>query len=524
MAKTAAPTPPTAGPEMVAPPIADSTVPTPGFYDLDRIPELQPDFLYGLLASAWAESNQLVHIDHAIAAQLSSKMRDDKRYIDDQETFDQLIDRTYDSPNRGRRLRKMVVDAVNGLPDSTELSLLDEIVKLRIGHEVRLRPTAELIEQIYRLSFGWGPLEPYMEGDTITEIMVDRFDSIFVERTIPGSGSRLVHETAAFESAGHLERFIHVINQQSPAVAINFQNPTIDMSLPDGSRVNMTIPPITRSPTITIRRKRERFYDLDELQSFGSFSPEMREFLHQANLAGANLMTYGPTGSGKTTLLTALLDDKPTEKRLVIIEDTPEINLSLERHPNIVWLLTNAQRSTRDLVRNALRMRPDHLIVGETRDATAYDLIQAFNTGQAGSASTLHARDARSALTRLTNLVRQAESAPGEEPARRMVADAVHLLVNAARLGDGNRRVMSIEEVRELDAGFNFQFSTVFEAILEGRNPQGHLAVRFRLNPNYVMGPEMSRLFLEQDLDPDRWTGPEARAAGLSPKAGGYTG
>jgi pilus assembly protein CpaF len=358
-----------------------------------------------------------------------------------------------------------------------------------------------------------------MSDPTVTEIMVNAHDRIFVERTIPGVGSQLVPVLDTFESPMVLRRFIERMVEQTKDKTIDFENPTVDLSLPDGSRVNATIPPASRlGPTITIRRKRERFYSLDELQEFGAFSPEMRQFLHESNISGANMMSFGPTGSGKTTLLTALIDDKPRDRRIIVVEDTPEINIDINRHPNFISMLTSERRSMRDLVRNALRQRPDHLIVGETRDATAYDLIQAFNSGQTGSMSTIHARDPQSALVRLTNLVRQAEAAPTEEPARRMVAEAIHLLIFAARLPDGSRRIISIDEVLDLDDAFNFRTQNVFSLSIAGRNQNGRLNVTFVHNPNYVMGPSLAKLFADAGYDPEAWTGSIARAEGRRPE------
>lgn len=486
-----------------------------GWFNPAAIPAQSPNFLYELLSPSWTEVNQLVRVDYGISAELASKIRDDERYHENQVAFETLTDRTIASPNRGDRLRKYVIDAINGLPDGSDpRSLLGMILSDRVGYQVTMRPTKELVETIYRHAFGWGPLEAFMlEGAGVTELMVNRHDGVFVERTIPGLGSRLVEEQITFESPFVLARFVDRMVEQA-GKSINFEEPTVDMSLPDGSRVNVTIPPTSRFPSITIRRKREQFYTLDELLGFGSFSPEMRAFFTDLNVSGANMITYGPTGSGKTTLLTALLDDKNPERRLVIVEDTAEINVDVRRHPNTVWMLTGEHRTMRDLVKNALRMRPDHLVVGETRDATAYDLVQAFNSGQTGSISTIHARDPQSALTRLTNLVRQAEAAPTEEPARRMVAEAINVLVFASRLGDGSRRIMRVDEVVDLDDAFNFQVQSIFRGERAGTDERGRIKIDFIHNPDYTMGPALAALFRSNGLDPDRWTGAAAKKAG----------
>ena len=494
-----------------------------GWFDAEAIPDPSPNFIYGLLATAWAEKNQLVRIDFMLAAELASALRDNTSYTESQTLFQTLTDRTINSPNRTPRLKKRLIDAVNGLPDGDEpRPLFDRIVSERLGYPVKLHPTNELIEQIYRASFGWGPIEPYMHDPTVTEVMVTRYDGIFIERTIPGQGSELVEESARFESPTVYQRFLERMVEQAGKV-LNFEESTSDFTLPDGSRVNVAIAPTAvRAPALTIRRKREKFYTLDELEGLGSFTPEMRSYFQDVNLAGGNIITYGPTGSGKTTLLAALIDDKLPERRLVIVEDTAEINVDLKRHPNSVFMLTNEHRSMRDLVRNALRMRPDHLIVGETRDQTAYDLIQAFNSGQTGSISTVHARDPESALVRLTNLVRESESAPTEEPARRMVAEAIHLLINAARLADGTRRIVSVDEVVELGEGFEFRTQNVFHLQVEGKDPVGRIRVRFVANPSYVMAPALASLFRAAGIDPNKWTGESAQREGRSVEAEVY--
>lgn len=493
------------------------------WFDPEALPDPTPNFIYGLLSTAWAERNQLVKIDFMLAAELASTLRDNTAYTESQSLFQTLTDRTINTPNRTPRLKKRLIDAINGLPDGDEpRPLFDRVVSERLGYPVKLYPTNELIEQLYRASFGWGPIEPYMRDQTVTEVMVTRHDGIFIERTIPGQGAELIEESARFESPTVYQRFLERMVEQA-GKTLNFEESTADFTLPDGSRVNVAIAPTAvRAPALTIRRKREKFYTLDELEGLGSFTPEMKAFFQDVNRAGGNMITYGPTGSGKTTLLAALIDDKLPERRLVIVEDTPEINVDLRRHPNTVFMLTNEHRAMRDLVRNALRMRPDHLIVGETRDQTAYDLIQAFNSGQTGSISTVHARDAESALVRLTNLVRESEAAPTEEPARRMVAEAIHLLVNAARLADGTRRIVSVDEVLELGGGFEFRVQNVFRLGVEGKDPVGRIRVRFVQNPDYVMAPSLAALFRAAGLDPDRWTGERARAAGKKVSSEAY--
>ena len=484
-----------------------------GRYDGQLTPKKSPNFLYESLAPAWAAANQLAHIDFDTASELSARIMDSP--LADRRELEELADRTKWTPDRKGRLKRIIADAINGLPaKGREITPIEEVLSRRAGGEVRVRPTDELVEEIYRLAYGWGPLEPFMEDKAVTEIMANRFDSIFIERTEGKSGARRHPAPTHFESPLVFEKFILRLVQDAQKDIDELRSPTVDFTLPDGSRVNATIPPASVSPSLTIRRKRDTAYTVTELVGFGSLNAEMAAFLSDANTASANIITYGRTGSGKTTLLTALLDEKSPERRLVIIEDTPEINLdTVTRHPNSVFMKTTPHRSLRDLVKNALRQRPDHLIVGETRDETAYDLIQAFQSGQTGSMSTIHANDPESALVRLTNLVRQADAAPTEEPARRMVSEALHLLVHADAFVDGRRRIVGIDEVVGLDKAFNFVVRNVFRYESEVRG--GVLVSEaFVHNPDYVMGPELTALFRTAGLDPERWSGEAARARG----------
>lgn len=485
-------------------------------WDSDLHPKKSPNFIYELLLPAWSTNNQLVTIDVGLSQELASQLLDDRRYVPDPEAMQRLVALNSNEPNRKTRLKKLITDAINGQPDGGETMTPFERVLLGRGIRAKLRPTDELVETIYRNAYGWQVLEPFLDDPYVIEIMTNAYDRIFVERSIPGEPSITAQIPARFESPAVYHDFVKNVAQKAAESDINEEtSPTVDFTLPSGERVNATLPPASLHPSLTIRRRRAKFYPIEELQGLGSLSTEMVEFLSECNEVGANMITYGPTGSGKTTLLTALLDQKPRDRRLVIIEDTPEINIEThDRHPNTVMMLTTPHREMRDLVRNALRQRPDHLIVGETRDKTAFDLIQAFQSGQTGSMSTLHARDAQSALVRLTNLVRMAEAAPNEQPARRMVSEAIHLLIHAAKFLDGRRRVTMIDEVAGLDENFDFLTRPVFRFHQEFDAAGKLVGERHDLNPDYVMGGELARLFYEGGRDPNRWLGEAARAAG----------
>jgi pilus assembly protein CpaF len=499
-----------------------------GVVELYVGPEAAPDFLYSLIAPAWAERNQLVPTDFEYAAALASRMADSK-VVEPREAFERLVDRGNRDPRRTARLKKLLADAVNGTPDDPAIPSIAAIVASEMTNrpaaEIELRPTDELIDRLYANAYGWGPVEPYLSDPTVTEIMVNESDTIIVERTIdrPTPDGRIekvavrTKEPVRFGSPDVYRRYVEKM-AQTAKVPVNFENPTVDFTLPGGQRVNITIPPITREPSITIRVFKERLYSIDDLMRFGSLSGEMRRFIAEATKAGANMIAYGPTGSGKTTLIGALIAEKEPAARLVIIEDTREIAVDVSRHENVVRAITSDHRDLRSLVRNALRQAPEHLIVGETRDATAFDLVQSFITGQRGSLSTIHANGPENALRRLTNMLRQDPAAPTEEPARQMVSDAIHLLVWMDRVVDGTRRVVSIDEVRPLGPKGEFETVNIFrmDRVVDPRT--GAVRFAFEPDPQYVMGPVIARLFRGADLDPNEWTGWAAREQGLRPE------
>jgi pilus assembly protein CpaF len=486
-------------------------------FDPTQHPDRAPNFLYGMVAPAWAEENQIIKINYDLAVEIAGYIVEDaKKFVTTTEQLQELMSRSSPNPHRIRLLKKIINDAINGDPDKSHgPSAIDTLLVNKFGKSVQLRPDSEIIQAIYQHAFGWGPLEAMMADSTVTEIMVTAWDTIFTERT--EGRAEIVREAATFESPRVYDQFIDNMARDGD-VKVNNENPTADLSLPDGSRVNIVIDPVVKSRALTIRRFKQNRNSLDMLYELGSFDRDMYEFFLDINKAGANIITFGPTGSGKTTLLGALLNDKNPKARLVIVEDTDELFVAKESHPNTIKMLVAERRTMRQLVKNALRMRADHLIVGETRDATAYDLIQAFNTGTTGSMSTIHATSPMSALVRLASMVREIESPPSEASARMMVADAINIIVHAARLSDGNRRIMSITEVlpavTEKSGEADFHIQPVFSLHHE-RDENDVLQTKFVHNPDYVMGVDLARLFRRVGLDADRWTGANARARGL---------
>ncbi len=303
-----------------------------------------------------------------------------------------------------------------------------------------------LLDRICWEALGLGPLEPLLSDPEVTEVMVNAPDEVFVERD-----GRLLRTSVRFRDGAHIMRIAQRI--LAPLGRhVDEASPMVDARLPDGSRVNIIVPPLCpRSPAITIRRFRAERFSLDDLVAIGSMPREVAAFLAAAVRARANILISGGTGSGKTTLLGALASHIPAGERVITIEDPIELRLKREhvlqleaRPPGIEG---RGEVTQRDLLRNALRMRPDRIIVGEVRGPEAFDMLNAMNTGHEGSLSTIHANSVEDALHRLENMVLMAGFDLPLRAVREQVASALHLVVQVARLADGRRRLVQLMEV-----------------------------------------------------------------------------
>jgi pilus assembly protein CpaF len=298
---------------------------------------------------------------------------------------------------------------------------------------------------------GHGPLERLLADDTVTEVMVNGPSDVWVERQ-----GRLYETTVRFHDDSHLRR---IINKMVAQVGrrIDESSPMVDARLPDGSRVNAIIPPLSLSgPLVTIRKFSKKRLDMSDMISLGTLSTESVEFLQRCVLAELNILISGGTGSGKTTLLNALSTAVPDTDRIVTIEDAAELRLNqrhvlrLEARPKNIE--GEGEIAIRELVRNSLRMRPDRIIVGEVRGAESLDMLQAMNTGHDGSLSTVHANGPRDALARIETMVLMAGFDLPVKAIRQQVASALDLIVHLERLEDGSRRVTSITEVQRMES------------------------------------------------------------------------
>lgn len=313
-------------------------------------------------------------------------------------------------------------------------------------------PMAQLCQQVIDEAVGLGPLESLLKDDRISEIMVNRHDEVFVERE-----GRLQRHPVGFSDPravmGVIERIVAPLGRR-----IDESSPMVDARLADGSRVNAVIPPLAlKGPCLTIRKFNRHSLTVAELVQAGSFSQDMADFLDICVQHRRNLVVSGGTGSGKTTLLNILSNCIPASERIITIEDAAELQL---RHQHLIGLECrppnaegHGEVTVRDLVRNALRMRPDRIVVGECRGAEALDMLQAMNTGHEGSLTTLHANSVRDALSRLETMVLMAGIALPLQAIREQIASAIDIVVQQTRLPNGQRVISQIAEVTGMESG-----------------------------------------------------------------------
>jgi pilus assembly protein CpaF len=316
-----------------------------------------------------------------------------------------------------------------------------------LTREERRQVTREITDDI----LGYGPLEPFLHDDTVSEVMVNGPDSIYIERS-----GKIEHTGAAFVDDAHLMRIIDKI-VSTVGRRVDESSPMVDARLPDGSRVNAIIPPLAlRGPTLTIRKFSRDPYTMDDLINFGSITPKAAQFLAACVNGKLNILISGGTGTGKTTTLNAMSAYIPNVERIVTIEDAAELQLQQQhvitlesRPPNIEG---QGEVRIRELVRNSLRMRPDRIIVGEVRGPETLDMLQAMNTGHEGSLTTIHANSPRDALSRLETLVMTAGVELPHRAIREQIASAFDLLIQITRLVDGSRRITHVSEVLGMES------------------------------------------------------------------------
>ncbi|EKO3567946.1 CpaF family protein [Vibrio metschnikovii] len=355
-------------------------------------------------------------------------------------------------------LRKQIFDALepDAIADMSKqqlakqldgaISLLIERERLTVPKVIREEYVKNLVDELV----GLGPLQTLMDDDSISDIMINGHENVFIERggLVEKAHVDFIDERQLLDIA---KRIASRVGRR-----VDESSPTCDARLQDGSRVNIVIPPIAIDGTsISIRKFKKQSIDFSKLCEYGAMSPEMAQVLMVAARCRLNILISGGTGSGKTTMLNALSQFISENERIITIEDAAELRL---QQPHVVRLETRTAGientgiiNQRDLVINSLRMRPDRIIVGECRGAEAFEMLQAMNTGHDGSMSTLHANTPRDALARVESMVMMATSSLPLEAIRRTIVSAVDLIVQISRLHDGSRKVMSITEVMGLE-------------------------------------------------------------------------
>jgi pilus assembly protein CpaF len=316
-----------------------------------------------------------------------------------------------------------------------------------LSRDDRERLAAEITDD----ALGHGPLERLLADDSVTEVMVNGPYDIWIERQ-----GRLYETNVRFDDDSHLRRIINKIVAEVGR-RVDESSPMVDARLPDGSRVNIIIPPLSLSgPVITIRKFTQNKLQLSDMIKNGTIGAEAVDFLERCVLAELNILISGGTGSGKTTLLNAISAAIPDTHRIITIEDAAELQLNQRHVLRLEARMKNIEGEgeviIRDLVRNSLRMRPDRIIVGEVRGAEALDMLQAMNTGHDGSLSTVHANSPRDALARLETMVLMAGFELPVRAIRQQVSSALDMIVHLERLEDGSRRVTAITEVQRMEA------------------------------------------------------------------------
>jgi pilus assembly protein CpaF len=384
-----------------------------------------------------------------------------------------------------RRLHRELIGKLNmasleGMDDNRRREQVESVARRLLGEsDLRLGRSDEerLVQELLHDTFDLGPITPFLLDEEVSDILVNTHRQVYVERL-----GRLEMTDVQFRDEAHLRQIIdRIISRVGRRV--DESTPLVDARLPDGSRVNAIIPPAALDgPILSIRRFRRRALSIENLLELGSISETMARLLQGVIRARINALITGGTGSGKTTLLNILSRSIPDGERIVTIEDSAELQL---QQPHVVRLETRPPNiegrgtiSQRDLVRNALRMRPDRIVVGEVRGDEVLDMLQAMNTGHDGSLTTLHSNGPRDALHRMENLVLMAGHALPDKAIREQIASALDVVIHVSRMPDGSRKVLGVQEIVGME-GPVVTMQEIFRFVRTGTRPNGMIEGRY---------------------------------------------
>jgi len=386
-----------------------------------------------------------------------------------------------------------------------EVSRLAESLLTQEAMPLSTSDRDRLVNDVQHELFGLGPLEPLLADPTISDILVNTYKTIYVERR-----GKLQTTNVAFKDDEHLMRVIERI-VSSVGRRIDESSPMVDARLRDGSRVNAIIPPLAiDGPVLSIRRFGAEPLRMNMLIEHKALTRDIADMLQMCVSARLNVVISGGTGAGKTTLLNALSAYIPEDERIVTIEDSAELQL---QQPHVVRLETKppniegkGEVTQRDLVRNSLRMRPDRIVIGEVRGGEAIDMLQAMNTGHDGSLTTIHANTPRDAMARLETMIQMTGMRLSDRAMRQQIAAAIDLVVQVARLSDGTRRLTSISEITGME-GETITMQEIFQFERTGVDSSGQVIGRFRptgIRPRFAerlkaCGLQLPRVFFEEN-------------------------
>ncbi|WP_156289404.1 CpaF family protein [Oceanobacillus salinisoli] len=354
-----------------------------------------------------------------------------------------------------RLLRDTNLEALTSLSQGEMRLKIEQLVSQFMSEEKVVIPRQEkdlLISSILDESVGFGPLEPLISDESITEILINGYDEVYIERF-----GKLEQSNISFRDDAHVR---HVVDRIVAPIGrrIDESSPMVDARLPDGSRVNAVIPPVSLNGTlVSIRKFRKDPFQMDDMLQFNTLDERMALFVQAVTKSKLNTLISGGTGSGKTTLLNVLAADIPHGERVITIEDSAELRLD---RPNVIGMEARTENvegqgeiTIRQLVRNALRMRPDRIIVGEVRSGEAFDMLQAMNTGHEGSITTVHANSTDDALRRVEAMVVMAGLELPARIIREYIVGALDIIIQVTRLTDGTRKIVAISEVVQDEDG-----------------------------------------------------------------------